>query len=298
MMKVKLLTETFRFRIIGSFLIILLPTLIVMAVAVEYFLIPSMRQNIKEELTNPTRVLVGSIHASAGALVRNHLKAIAEKNREIAAQHLAMVDQGLLTREEAINRLKYIILSQQIGSSGYIYCLDHTGIVVVHPNKDVENTDSTRFEFVREQLVRKEGYLEYDWQNPGDKSRRPKALYMVYFEPLDWIISVSSYRSEFYELLDPNDFREAVSSLQFGKSGYAYVFTKEGKVLIHPSLPYLADLLQVDSDSDIVDQMLSQHSGIIEYVWRNPEDATPRKKIAVFESIPEYGWTVVSSAYL
>lgn len=297
-MKVKQLTETFRFRIVGSFLIILLPTLIVMVVAVEYFLIPSMRQNIKQELTNPTRVLVGSIHASAGALVRNHLKAIAEKNREIAAQHLAMVDQGLLSREEAIKRLKSIILSQKIGSSGYIYCLDHTGIVVVHPNKDVETTDSTRFQFVREQLVRKEGYLEYDWQNPGDKSRRPKALYMVYFEPLDWIISVSSYRSEFYELLDPNDFREAVSSLQFGKSGYAYVFTKEGKVLLHPSLPYLADVPQMDSNSDVVDQMLSQGSGIIEYVWHNPEDATPRKKIAVFESIPEYGWTVVSSAYL
>ncbi|MBU1231987.1 MAG: cache domain-containing protein [Proteobacteria bacterium] len=297
-MKVKQLTETFRFRIIGSFLIILLPTLIVMAVAVEYFFIPSMRQNIKEELTNPTRVLVGSIHASADALVRNHLKAIAEKNREIASQHLTMVDQGLLTREEAINRLKSIILSQQIGSSGYIYCLDHTGIVVVHPNKDVENSDNTGFEFVREQLVRKEGYLEYDWQNPGEKSSRPKALYMVYFEPLDWIISVSSYRSEFYELLDPNDFHEAVSSLQFGESGYACVFTKEGKVLIHPNLPYLADLSQVDSDSDIVDQMLSQGSGIIEYVWRNPDDATPRKKIAVFESIPEYGWTVVSSAYL
>jgi PAS domain S-box-containing protein len=299
-MKLKKITEMFRYRIVGSFLIVFLPVMIVLAVAVEYFLIPSMQQNIKQELTNSTRVLVDSIRASAGALVRNHLKAIAEKNREIAARHLGMVDQGLLSQEEAVKRLKSIILSQKVGSSGYVYCVDHTGIAVVHPNKNVENenTDNIHFDFVREQLKRKEGYLEYDWQNPGEEYSRPKALYMVYFEPLDWIISVSSYRSEFNELLDPNDFREAVSSLQFGESGYAYVFTKEHKVLIHPSLPYLGDLSQVDSASDIVDQMIAQRSGIIEYTWRNPKESTPRKKIAVFESMPEYGWTVVSSAYL
>lgn len=297
-MKLSQITETFRFRIAGSFLIILLPVLILLAFAVEYFLIPSMQQNIKQELTNSTQALTGSIRASAKALIRNHLKAIAEQNRAIAAQQIGMVEQGLLSREEAINRLKSMILSQKVGSSGYIYCLDHTGIAVVHPNKDVENTDITGFDFIREQLKRKEGYLEYDWQNPGEESSRPKALYMVYLEPLDWIISVSSYRSEFNQLLDPTDFREAVSSLKFGESGYAYVFTKEGKVLIHPSLPYLSNLSNVDSTSDIVDRMIAQGSGIIEYTWRNQKEPTPRKKIAVFESMPEYGWTVVSSAYL
>jgi len=296
-MKLKQTAETFRFRITASLLIVLLPALILLAFSIDFFLIPSMQQSIKQELANSTRVLTGSIHVTAGALIRNHLKAIAEQNREIAAQQLAMVDQGLFSREDAVNRLKSIILSQTIGRTGYIYCLDNTGIAVVHPNKDVENTDNSRFDFVREQLKRKEGYIEYDWQNPGEEFSRPKALYMVYFEPLDWIISVSSYRSEFNELLDPNDFRQAVSSLKFGKSGYAYVFTKEGKVLIHPSLPYLTKLSQVDYAPDIVSRMIAQGSGIIEYPWRNKEEPTPRKKIAVFESIPEYGWTVVSSAY-
>ncbi len=297
-MKLRHITETFRFRTVGSFLIVLLPVMIVLAVAVEYFLIPSMQESIKHELANSTRALTGSIRASASALIRNHLKAIAEQNRAIAVQHLTMVDQGLLSREEAINRLKSIILSQKVGSSGYIYCLDHTGIAVVHPNKEIEDTDNTRFDFVRAQLKEKEGYLEYDWQNPGEKSSRQKALYMVYFEPLDWIISVSSYRSEFNELLDPNDFREAVSSLRFGESGYAYVFTEDYKILIHPSLPYLAAISQADSGSDIVERMVSMGSGIIEYLWSNAGKEIPRKKIAVFESIPEYGWTVVSSAYI
>ena len=101
-------------------------------------------------------------------------------------------------------------------------------IAVVHPNKKVENTNNTRFYFVREQLKTKEGYLEYNWQNPGEKSFQPKALYMVYFEPLDWIISVSSYRSEFNEILESNDFRDTVSSVQFGASGMRICLTRKG----------------------------------------------------------------------
>jgi PAS domain S-box-containing protein len=291
-------SKTFRYQIVSSFLIVLLPVLVFVAVTVEVFLIPSIRQNTKQELSNSTRVLTGSIRASAAATIRNHLKAIAEKNREIAEQHMALVNQGVLSREEAVQRLRAIFFSQRIGRSGYIYCLDHQGIAVVHPNKDVENTDIARFDFVRTQLERKEGYVEYDWQNPGEDAPHPKALYMVYFKQLDWIISVSSYRAEFYELLDTNDFRDAVSSLHFGESGYSYVFNKEGKMLIHPKLEYLTGLSQFDPASDIFAPMLASGSGNIEYDWQNPGETELRKKFAVFESVPEYGWVVVSSVYL
>jgi PAS domain S-box-containing protein len=289
---------TFRFRIFASFLMALLPLLIFLAVTTEFYLIPSLKKSVKQDLTNSTGLLTSSIRASAGVTIRNHLKAIAEKNREVAEQHLALVEQGILSKEDAVKRLKSIFLSQRIGSSGYIYCLDSGGFTVVHPKEAVEDTDNTRFDFVREQLKSKEGYLEYDWRNPGESSPRPKALYMVYFEPLDWIISVSSYKSEFYELLDPRDFREAVASLQFGESGYAYVFNQDGKILIHPKLNYLNNLSQEASISEILKPMLFRGSGIIEYAWRNPEEPENRRKIAVFESMSEYGWTIVSSAYL
>ncbi len=289
---------TFRFRIFCSFLLALLPVLLLLAVAVECFLIPSMQRSVRQDLTNSTRLLASTIRASAAVSIRNHLKAIAENNREIAAQHISLVKQGLLSKEEAVKRLKAIFLSQRIGSSGYVYCLDHNGIVVVHPNEAVENTNNSRFEFIREQLRRKEGYLEYNWRNPGEKTARPKALYMVYFEPLDWIISVSSYKSEFKEMVDPADFREAVSSLQFGESGYAYVFDQEGKILIHPKLDYFKDHMWNELASEILNPMRSKGSGFIEYSWRNPGEAESRRKIAVFQSIPEYGWIVASSAYV
>ena len=45
------------------------------------------------------------------------------------------------------------------------------------------------FAFVREQLGKKIGYIENDWNNPDEARSRPKVLYMLYFEPWDWIVS-------------------------------------------------------------------------------------------------------------
>lgn len=79
---------------------------------------------------------------------------------------------------------------------GYIYVLDGKGIIRVHPKVELRGADLTGHAFIREQLSQHSGYLEYQWANPGKSQTRPKALYMSYFAPWDWIISVSSYRDK------------------------------------------------------------------------------------------------------
>jgi hypothetical protein len=46
--------------------------------------------------------------------------------------------------------------------------------------------------------------------NPGEAGSRPKALYMTYFVPWDWIISISSYRSEFNAWVNVEVFRDSI----------------------------------------------------------------------------------------
>ena len=288
---------TLRSRITTSFLLALLPVLVITVVAIETLLVPFVKKGIWEDLSNSTRVLAHSIRTSASVAIRNHLKAIAEKNLEISRQYFQLVEQGVISKQEAEARLRRILLSQAVGSSGYIYCLNSQGIAAVHPNPGVENTDNTRFAFVRRQMELKQGYIEYDWQNPGEPSSRPKALYMVYFQPLDWIISVSSYREEFSTLLSPDDFREAVLSLRFGKSGYAYALNRHGEIIIHPLLREVNLQKQTELPKNFASDMLAKGSGAVEYDWKNPDEDGFRHKLAVYDSIPELGWVVVSSAY-
>jgi len=291
-------TGSLRFQIVKAFFVLLIPVLLFVTLAVELFFVPTIELSARQELANSTNVLTSAVRAGAAVAIRNHLRAIAERNLEIARHHLSLAEQGVLSFDEAKERLQNILLSQVVGTSGYIYCLDSAGTVVVHPNNALRGTNVADFAFVRDQISRKEGYLEYDWKNPGESHLRPKALYMVYFEPLDWIISASSYRSEFNELLNPEDFREAVSSLRFGDSGYAYVINLEGETLIHPSLKNYNVLQQNEMPSDFAKEMIEKGAGSLDYSWRNPGESEIRRKIAVYQTIEEYGWLVVSSAYL
>lgn len=292
------LAISLRSRIFASFLLALLPVLILFIAAIEILLVPAISVDVRQDLANSTQLLKKSIQTGATVAVRNHLKAIADKNAEIVAHHIEQVAQGVMSREEAIRRVRAILLSQRIGTSGYIYCIDSQGIAVIHPNAEVEHTDNTGFDFVRRQIQSKQGYMEYSWKNPGEKTTRSKALYMTYFEPLDWIISVSSYRSEFDELVNINDFRDMVLSLRFGKSGYAYVVNQDGDTLIHPQLSDYNALRQGDLPSEFLQTMIETGAGSIEYNWQNPDEVKSRKKIAVYVTIPEYGWIIVSSSYL
>lgn len=275
----------------------LLPLFLLLVLAIELLIVPTFKKQVVSELQNSTELLCNTVRTGAKVAIRNHLKALAEQNKAVARYYYELQATGVISAREANSRLRSIFLSQKVGSSGYLYCLNSEGMVTVHPNSGVENENQSSFRFVRDQMLLKEGYIEYDWKNPGEVDVRPKALYMVYFEPYDWIISVSSYRSEFHELINPEDFKENVASLKFGETGYAYIMDTSGVTLIHPELVNYNILEDENVPSDFVKYMIETGKGIIEYQWKNPSDTKPLQKIAVFDKIDELGWLVVASTY-
>jgi signal transduction histidine kinase len=107
---------------------------------------------------------------------------------------------------------------------------------MVHPLPEMEGVDVNGYAFVQRQLEKKSGYIEYEWKNPGEKAQRLKALSMAYFKPWDWIISATSYREEFRELVEVDVFRKGILSALFGKTGYAFIIDSRGTAIIHPHL--------------------------------------------------------------
>lgn len=168
--------------------------------------------NIESELNNTTQSILGMVKTSADVSIKHHLRGVAEKNREIVSFFYDQYKTGQITEEEARQKAQEILLCQTIGSSGYIYCLDSQGTVLVHPEKKLIHTNVGDFGFVKTQTKLKEGYIEYQWKNPGDAAHHPKALYMTWFEPWDWIISVSSYRAEITELIKVDDFKKGAGA--------------------------------------------------------------------------------------
>jgi two-component system, sensor histidine kinase and response regulator len=275
---------------------------IVFSAFVFLFLYPiiynAIETNIESELINTTKAIHSMVKTSADASIKNYLRATADANKDILIKLYEQYQKGIITEQEAKKRAASMLLSQKIGKTGYIYCLDSKGTLRVHPKTELMNVNIIQYAFVKEQLQKKDGYIEYEWKNPGEARTRPKALYMVYFKPWDWIISASSYREEFADLINIEDFRKSVLSIRFGKTGYPYIIDSKGNIVIHPHVK--GNLFnEKDLDGNLfVQEICRKKNGRIIYSWKNPGEEILRQKLVIYNYIPELDWIVASSSYL
>jgi len=103
---------------------------------------------------------------------------------------------------KAFAALKKKIKSKKVGATGYIFCVDSSGTLTLHPDAEGQNVidarDSSGFPFIREMCEKKNGWIRYPWKNIGSTTPRMKIVHYEYFEPWDWIVAVGSYEDEFY----------------------------------------------------------------------------------------------------
>ncbi len=258
----------------------------------------TIEANIESELTNSTAAIQNMVRTSAATSIKNHLRAIAEKNREIVKNIHGDFLRGLMTEKEAKLLCRKILFSQSIGKTGYIFCVSSSGIAIEHPNPGVAGKKFSNREFVKKMIQMKTGYLEYDWKNPEEDALKPKAMYISYFEPWDWLIAASTYREEFTELINISDFRESILSLTFGKSGYTYINDSRGNLIVHP---FMTGNFFDAKDRDgayFVRNICRLKNGKAVYTWKNPGERIEREKMVIFKYIPEYDWIVASTTYL
>lgn len=285
-------------KLILTYSTIFLTTLILASFFIYSMIGKSLEENIENELRNTTGMIMNMVKTAATVSIKTHLRSVAECNKVSVEHFYNQYKVGLISEDEAKKKARTILLAQTIGETGYIYCINSKGILVIHPKKPLVGVNISNYDFARKQMKKKEGYIEYDWSNPGEKKARPKALYMTYFKPWDWIISVSSYREEFSDLINVELFEENIKSICLGKTGYAYVIDSRGNLIIHPKLQGTNIFNQEDTQGHkFIQELCNKKKGQIIYPWKNPGEKKPREKLVVFDYIPELDWIVASSSY-
>ncbi len=288
-----------RTKLFVSYSCAFLLILIVSSLGIFFFVKLTIERNIENELEQSTLALLNMVETATEVSLKNYLRATAEKNLEIARYYHQLAIQGALSEQEAKRQVAEIFLHQHLGKSGYIYTINSDGVLQVHPEASLVGVNISKYGFVNDQKRRKNGYLNYDWKNPGEAHKRGKALYMSYFPPWDWIISVSAYRSEFHQLVKIDDFKEKILALTFGDTGYSFVMDIKGNLIIHPQLEGHNIFQEKDAKGRLfIQEVCRRKKGKIIYPWQNPEDTEPREKLVIFNYIPQFQWIVASSSYL
>ncbi|WP_019615714.1 sensor histidine kinase [Psychromonas ossibalaenae] len=253
--------------------------------------------NIESELQNSSYLINSMIKTALDTSIKTHLRTTSEVALENAAYYYDLYKKGELSEPQAKEKALSSIRPVKIGTTGYMYILDSTGKLLYHPYKALQYTNISQYDFIKKQIKNKNGYIEYMWSNPGDTTDRSKALYMRYFAPWDWIVSASSYRSEFSDLLNLSDFEQQVTGVKFGQDGYPVILDNQGTFLVHPSLKGRNLIAEQDPRGAVVSEIIKNKNGIIEYDWKNPSDKVSRKKVLVYSELKEYNWIIASSAY-
>ena len=286
-----------RHKLLISYTVVFVISMTIGYLILFSFVKQAIEANIESELKNTTQAILNMVRTSADVSIKNHLRAVAEKNKEIALHFYRQAMAGKMSMAEAKNRTREVMLSQTIGKTGYIYCINSQGVILIHPEDELIHVDLSGYGFIQEQKARKVGYLEYNWKNPGEMHDRPKALYMTFFEPWDWIISVSSYRDEFNELVNVDDFRGSILSLVFGQTGYSYVVDTAGNLIVHPFLTGNYYEATDEKGRQFIQEICRRKSGKIIYSWEAAKGEPVREKLVIFNYIPEYQWIVASSSF-
>lgn len=256
-----------------------------------------LEHQIKHALTLSNQAITSLIETAGTVSIKIRLRTIAEKNLENIDRIYHDFQDHLISEREAKTQAAALLLNQKIGRAGYIYVVDSTGVIQVHPHQDMNGKNYGEFGFVRQQMMQKNGYLEYRWKNPEDTENRDKALHMIHFEPWDWIISASSYKSEFSQLVSVDDFKESVLAMDILGTGYAFVIDGRGNIIIHPKLTgNIMDHTTAEAKKMIRD-VITRKKGMVHYFWKNPEDRVVQEKLMVFDYIPDFDWIIASSTY-
>ena len=284
-------------KLFAAFVVTIVPLMGLSSYISYAYLKQNYLTNSAKELKNSADSLVKMIDTAASVAIKNYLRAVAEKNLEAVEGYYAAYRSGRIDEDRMLSRAYDLFGSQTIGHAGYIYCINSNGVAIYHPNKGVQGNDYRHFPFIQEQIRKKTGYLEYAWKNPEDTDMRPKAMYMVYFEPLDWIITASAYRDEFRRLVHLSDIRDNVAALRFKGAGYAFLIDRNGELLIHPDRDRASNISDITDDKGgrFFDAIQAAKHGEIRYTYIDPSSRKPTPKVAYFDLIDTYGWFVGAS---
>ncbi|WP_024336670.1 cache domain-containing protein [Desulfotignum balticum] len=170
----------------------------------------TIETHIESELTNATAGIRHMVRTAAATSIKNHLRAVAEKNLEIIQAVYQEFEQGKITEHEAKDLCRKILFSQTIGRTGYIFCANTQGIAAEHPNPGVTGKRFMDRSFVRDLCEKKSGKAVYSWKNPGEAEAREKLVIFNYIPEYDWIVASASYLDEIYAPLN------TVSSIVMG----------------------------------------------------------------------------------
>ncbi|MDQ7031376.1 MAG: cache domain-containing protein [Desulfonauticus sp.] len=129
------------------------------------------------------------------------------KSAALAIEHIIKTGQAAgLSKEQIKENIKRYLADLRFGrdKSGYLFVMDLTGTIVLHPikpsliGKNVINLKDKKGNYIIKEMVNKVknkgfGFVSYYWPKPGSDVPEEKLAYVEYFPVYNWIVGSGLY---------------------------------------------------------------------------------------------------------
>lgn len=144
------------------------------------------------------------------ALRKKELMYVSQLALSVVKTQAALVDKGLISKEEAQQRAILIIKDLRYGDTGYFTILNNQAQVIMHPinaaliGKGPDVADANGVYIYRDMVTLTkdghDGFTAYDFPRPGDTVPKPKIAYNIPWSPWGWIITTGLYVDDIHEV--------------------------------------------------------------------------------------------------
>jgi len=336
--------NTLKSRIFLFFAGILILTSAVTALIVKnetekamYTAIESQARNLADSTCQNINSSYRSIMYYKEALLeikKNELQNVVSIVFEILEHYNSLAQKGQFSMErakkEASDTVRVIKFEK---GTGYIWLNDTRDplpYIIVHPimpelegkpllDPELADAAGTGKNFVRiladTALAHGEGFLEYSWPRPDDKSlivSVPKLSFVRLFKPWSWVIGSGVYIDDINAEVEKKkqsviqDLTEMMAGIRIGETGYMFLFNGNLEVLAHPYLKGrdISNIISSNTGNQVIkDIMTAAKEGREEYtyLWEYDNDESTRKprwKKAYIRYIEPLDWYLVASIYI
>lgn len=262
-----------------------------------------MQAQAREQMDVTSQGIQTMVRSLVISSVKNYLKGISESNIAYIEHVYARFKAGEINEKQAKALAETYMLQQKIGHSGYVTVVDISGDgikLAVHPF--AKGRDLSQIPFAQQMARQKTGYLEFEWNHPGDPKPRLKAEWMNFFAPWQWIVSAAPFRDEFPQLIDLTGIEAELTKVKMQGHGYIFIMDTQGKLLSHPTWKgrNMIDATDVDSGKFFVRDLINSitqdekehQAGTINYRIKDPASNHLYSRMMSYRYIPETNWIV------
>jgi len=284
-----------KFQVIFGGLILIALTLL--GVIMFMFLSKELSAWGRRQLGISTNLIAQETNFLMQQSIEQYLMDHARHARDMAAFLHGQAQAGAMTEETARSIFKKFVLDSgmsRIGETGYLAGIDGKGVAVIHPN--AEGKDYSSYDFMKQAISTKNGFIEYMIKGAGDTEEREKVGGMAYFAPWDLIVWASSYKSEFSSLFDISSMTTMLDSVAAEFGVEILIVTREGKSIMNPynARSPVLDALDVDG-TPWIRRMVETGKGTTRFNPVGDNGIALGQKISCFTPLEITGWIIAVS---